>query len=336
MARRTYKKEVLGETWYMTDYPRIQFDASPMGELKRKVWEASPQEIDRILEKYDLPSPSELGKANTYLQNTPRRLAQEKRSKNDVVLIPMGRTGNYGNHCCSGLDTYMASQICEGVRRYTAKKGCEVTLALPPINYSGYRGESGRAGTYQLSEANVRETSIAMLLGLWEDGYRKFILVNNHGSKTILDSVVEAFFKEYQRPAIVCEVEWHRAIQEFWVPIDEPDSLTTHFIRPEEADMAVANLLFPEMMDMSQCEGEENFLENAAVKAKRPVAAICQYITYMVEDMLAHYPVGTAPSQGYATHPVEEVADCFKEPLSEGWVSVHDIPKHGLFFDGNL
>ncbi len=51
MARTTYKKEVMGETWYMTDYPRIQFDDTAVGELKRSVWEASEADIDKILEE---------------------------------------------------------------------------------------------------------------------------------------------------------------------------------------------------------------------------------------------------------------------------------------------
>ena len=138
MSRKTYKKEVMGETWYTTDYPHIVFEDSPAGRLKKEVWEASIEEIDKILEEYELPSESELGKAGCYIQNTPRHIAMAKRRKNDVVLIPIGTTENHGMHNPSGLDTYMVTQICEGVRRYTAKKGFEVSLALPPLNYGGH------------------------------------------------------------------------------------------------------------------------------------------------------------------------------------------------------
>ena len=51
MARTTYKKEVMGETWYTTDYPTIHFDNSPVGLMKKEVWEASEEEIDKILER---------------------------------------------------------------------------------------------------------------------------------------------------------------------------------------------------------------------------------------------------------------------------------------------
>lgn len=375
MSRKTYKKEIMGETWWMTDYPRIQFENTSSGLLKKRIWEASVEEIDKILEDYGLPAESELGKGGTYIQNTPRHIAMEKRRKNDVVLIPIGTTENHGIHNPSGLDTYMVTQICEGVRRKTAKMGIEVALALPPIKYGGHPYHHvAMPGTYMVTEEVVRETLIYTMLGLWDDGYRKFILVNNHGHKWMLESAVQEFFKRYQLPAIVSELEWHRAIREFWVPIDEPDSLTTHFVHADEAETAVANFLFPDMVDMSVCvdaqpknlalaghydtsvdsyarphtwsEGEgHNVIERYgtpegvvgypsrgdAFKAKRPIAAICEYITLMIQEMLEKYPAGTAPVEGFTTRPAEEVAGCFKEPLSEGWVSVHELPKRGIF-----
>ena len=254
MSRKTYKKEVMGETWYTTDYPNISFEGTPSGLLKKEVWEASEEQIEAWLKEFGLPAESELGKAGTYIQNTPRHIAMAKRRKNDVVLIPIGTTENHGVHNPSGLDTYMVTQICEGVRRYTAKQGREVALALPPINYGGHPYHHvAMPGTYMVTEEVVRETLIYTMLGLWDDGYRKFILVNNHGHKWMLESAVQEFFKRYQLPAIVSELEWHRAIREFWVPIDEPDSLTTHFIHADEAETAVANLLFGDMVDMSVC-----------------------------------------------------------------------------------
>ena len=375
MARVTYKKEVMGETWYMTDYPRIQFENNSTGLLKKRIWEASTEEIEEILKDYGLPAESELGKAGCYIQNTPRYKVMEKRRKNDVVLNATATTENHGVHNPSGLDTYMVTQICEAVRRKTAKMGIEVALALPPINYGGHPYHHvAMPGTYMVTEEVVRDTLIYTMLGLWDDGYRKFILVNNHGHKWMLESAVQEFFKRYQLPAIVSELEWHRAIREFWIPIDEPDSLTTHFVHADEAETCVANFLFGDMVDMSVCvdaqpkglalaghydtsvdsygrahtwsEGEgHNVIERYgtpegvvgypsrgdAFKAKRPIAAICEYITLMITEMLEKYPAGTAPIEGFTTRPAEEVAGCFKEPLSEGWVSVHELPKRGIF-----
>lgn len=39
----------------MTDYPRIQFENTSSGLLKKRIWEASVEEIDKILEDYGLP-----------------------------------------------------------------------------------------------------------------------------------------------------------------------------------------------------------------------------------------------------------------------------------------
>lgn len=48
MSRKTYKKEVMGETWYTTDYPHIVFEDSPAGRLKKR----SGRPVSRKLIRY--------------------------------------------------------------------------------------------------------------------------------------------------------------------------------------------------------------------------------------------------------------------------------------------
>ena len=51
----------------------------------------------------------------------------------------------------------------------------------------------------------------------------------------------------------------HRAVREFFTSIDREDSLTTDFVHADEAEASVAQLLFPEMLDMKyavDAEGE--------------------------------------------------------------------------------
>ena len=103
-----------------------------MGRVKKQVFDAPMSEAEAILKEYEVPSPSELGKAGSYIQTTARARQNAKREKNDIVLIPIGTTENHGDHANSGLDNFMVTQICEAVRRYTAKKGHEVNLAAPP------------------------------------------------------------------------------------------------------------------------------------------------------------------------------------------------------------
>lgn len=363
--------------WYTTEYPDIKFQkGTSVGELKKRIWEASEEDIQKILDEYGIGSPSELGKAGCYIQNTPRNKVVEKRKKNDIVLVPIGCTENHGIHSNSGLDTFMVTQICEAVRRKTAKNGCEVALAFPPLNYGGHPYHHlGIAGTVMVSDEVVRETIICTLAGLWDDGFRKILLINNHGHKWMLESGIQEFFKRYQVPALVTLVEWHRCVREFFVPTDRPDSMTTNFVHADEAETSVGLLLFPEMIDMSVCvdsqpkaftlrghydnsvdslgsphtwsEGEgHNAIERFgtpecvvgypsrgdARKAKRPIAAICEYLNLMIEEILTDLPAGTVPPvEEFTFWTNEEMAPFLKEPMSEGWKSIHEIKRMGIF-----
>jgi creatinine amidohydrolase/Fe(II)-dependent formamide hydrolase-like protein len=348
--------------WITTEYPEVVFENTNVGRLKKEIWDASEKEIDAILQDYGIPAESELGKPGCYIQNTPRVRVIDKRRRSDVVLVPVGCTENHGIHANSGLDTFMVTQICEGVRRYTAKHGREVVLALPPLNYGGHPYHHiGMPGTVIMPEEVVRDTIIYTLLGLWDDGFRKIILLNNHGHLWMLESAVQEFFKRFELPALY--------------PVGRADSMTTHFVHADEAETSVALLLFKEMVDMgvvvdaqptnytlsahydtsvdsfrrpqgwAQGQGH-NAIERfgtpeavvgypsraSAEKAKRPIAAILKYLTLMIDEILAAYPVGQAPPmEQFTFRSREEMAACLKEPMSEGWKSVHELHKIGVF-----
>ena len=128
-----------GKQWYTTSHPRISFEkGTKVGELKKKLWDSSDDEIDQILKMYGIPAPSELGKAGSYIQTTPRKAQIEKRRKNDIVFIPIGCTEHHGLHANTGLDTFMVTQILEGIRRYTKNQGRECSLTFPSLNYGGH------------------------------------------------------------------------------------------------------------------------------------------------------------------------------------------------------
>ncbi len=239
-------------TWITTDHPAIVFEDSEVGRLKKRIWEAPETEIDRILAEYGVPSPPELGKPGTYIQTTVRAKVVENRKKNDVVLIPVGCTENHGRHTISGLDTFMVTQICEAVRRHSLRGGKPVNLALPPLNYGGHPYHHvGMPGTVILPELVVRETLVHVMLGLWNDGFRKQIIVNNHGQLWILESALHEFMYRYQLPGVFQVLDWHRAVREFFFPVGRQDSLETDFVHADEAETSVALLIFPEgMVDM--------------------------------------------------------------------------------------
>ena len=57
------------------------------------------------------------------------------------------------------------------------------------------------------------------MLGLWNDGYRKIVLVNNHGHLWNLVAAIQEFMKRFQLPALVQVLDWHRAVREFFMPV---------------------------------------------------------------------------------------------------------------------
>lgn len=234
-----------------TDQPDLFFEDNPVGRLKKEVWEASDEQIDAILAEYGVPSPVEWGKPGSYIQTTVRRQVEENRRKNDLVFIPVGCTELHGAHLPSASDTLYVSQICEGVRRYTAKRGAPVNLALPPLMYGAHPYHHiGMPGTVIVREHVVRELMIDVMLGLWNDGFRKQIIINNHGQLWVLESAVQEFQKRYQLPGIFRVIDWHRAVREFFRTRERGGRWETNFVHADESETSLGLLLHPEMVDM--------------------------------------------------------------------------------------
>jgi creatinine amidohydrolase/Fe(II)-dependent formamide hydrolase-like protein len=244
---------MIDKNWILTENPVISFENTSVGRMKKEVWDASEEEINRILkEDFEIPSPSELTKPNCYIQTTPRYLVKQKRKINDIVFVPIGCTENHGDHCPSGHDTFQVTQFLEGVRRYTAKKGYEVNLAYPGLLYGGHPYHHiGMPGTVIMPQEVVVETIIAIMLGLWEDGFRKIILVNNHGHLWNLVTGIQEFCKRYQLPGIYQVFDWHRSIREFFYPNNgKPNCMETNFVHADESETSLGLLMFPEMINM--------------------------------------------------------------------------------------
>lgn len=245
-------KDKAGKIWLTTKHPAIQFEDNVVGRLKKEIWDASEDEIDQILKEYEVPSPPELGKPGSYIQTTPRKKLVEQRRKNDLVFIPVGSTERHGLHSVSGHDTLQVTQTLEGVKRYLAKKAEPASLAWPPLNYGGHPYHHiGMPGNVILPQEAVEETLIHVMLGLWNDGFRKQIIVNNHGQLWQLESALHKFMYRYQLPGVFQVMDWHRAVREFFIPSGRKDSMETDFIHSAEAETSLGLLLFPDgMIDM--------------------------------------------------------------------------------------
>jgi len=238
--------------WLPSDQPDLFFEDNPIGRMKKKLWEASDEEVDAILAEYGMPAPVEWGKPGSYIQTTVRWQVEENRRKNDIVLIPVGSTELHGRHMASATDTLYVSQICEGVRRYTAKRGAPVNLALPPLMYGAHPYHHlGMPGTVIVRENVLRELLIDVMLGLWNDGFRKQIIVNNHGQLWVLESAVQQFAKRYQLPGIYRVIDWHRAVREFFRTKERGGVWDTDFVHADESETSLSLYLHPEMVDMA-------------------------------------------------------------------------------------
>ena len=234
-----------------SDQPDLFFEDNTVGRLKKEVYERSDAEIDALLAEYGVPSPVEWGKAGSYIQTTVRWQVEENRKKNDIVFIPIGCSELHGAHLPSASDTLYVSQILEGVRRYTAKRGAPVNLALPPLNYGSHPyHHMGMPGTIPIRENVAREFMIDVMLGLWNDGFRKQILINNHGHLWMLESAIQQFQKRYHLPGIFRVIDWHRAVREFFRTEEKGGKWDTNFVHADESETSLGLLLHPEMVDM--------------------------------------------------------------------------------------
>lgn len=228
----------------------IIFEDTSVGRLEKKVWLASDKEIDDVLEKYGIPSASELGKPYSYIQTTPGYKVEENRDKNDVVIIPVGSTEFHGKHLPSGSDTFFVTQICEGVRRHTERQGKPVSLAQPVTYGSHPWHHYGIPGNVIIGEDNLKKWTLDAMLGFWNNGFRKQIFVNNHGHFWVFESAVQEFMKKYQLPGMYRALDWHRVARKFFRTKERGGELDTDFVHADESETSLALLLIPDMVDM--------------------------------------------------------------------------------------
>ena len=302
--------------WLSTSHPTLFFEDTLVGQLKRDVWEAPEEVIDAILAEYGIPAPSELGKPRTYIQNTVRHDLIENRRKNDIAFIPVGSTECHGDHTVSGFDTLLVTQILEAVRRFTAKGGRPVNLAWPPVNYGAHPYHHvGMPGTVMLEEEVLKRTLMNVILGLWNDGFRKQIILNNHGQLWVLEAAIQEFQKAYQLPGIFRVIDWHRAVREFFRTEDRGGPFVTDFVHADEAETSLGLLLLHDMVTMKWAVDSRPlaFLPDGhADKAVVPFARPCKW-----SEGQGHFAIEMAATpEGVVGKPTLAQADKARRPIA--------------------
>ena len=279
--------------WLTTNRDDLRFEDTSVGRLKKKIWEASNEDIDNILAEYGIPSHSELAKPGTYIQTTIRHKVVENRKKNDIVFIPVGCTEQHGTHTVTALDTFMVTQILEGVRRFTEKRGAAVNLAWTPLNYGGHpHHHIGMPGTIHLEDEVVKRVLIDVMVGLWNDGFRKQIIINNHGHQWLLEAAIQELQKTWNLPGIFRVIDWHRAVREFFRTKERGGAWDDDFVHADEAETSVMLLLEPDFVEMKYAEETkvEGFLPDGHFdKAVDPFARPSKW-----SEGQGHFPIELA------------------------------------------
>jgi creatinine amidohydrolase/Fe(II)-dependent formamide hydrolase-like protein len=237
--------------------PGLAFENTPVGQLKKEIWEAPEDRIGAILAEYGIPSPPELGKPGSYLQTTLRHELESNRKLNDLVFIPIGSCENHGPPTVSAFDTLLVTSILEGVRRHSLKRGRPVNLTLPLAYGSHPYHHVGMPGNVIIRPDVFKEHLKDVMFGLWNDGFRKQVLVNNHGHFWLIEAAVQEFCMEYQLPGIYRAIDWHATVREFFRTKDRGGPFETDFVHADEAEISLGLLLFPELVDMAQAVDTE-------------------------------------------------------------------------------
>ena len=226
------------------------FEDTSVGKLKEKIYHMTDKEIDALLKEYEIPSSGEMEKPGSYIQTTLRKDLEESRRKNDIVIIPVGSTENHGKHTVSGFDTFLITRIAEAVRRKTKKMGAPIHISYP-LNFGVHPPwHQGMFGTVMVNDDAFEQTIMNIMYGLWNDGFRKQIWMNNHAQQNEIEKAIKRFMNTFQLPGFYLALEWHRAVREFFEVEEHGGKMATRFVHADEAETSLGLLLFPEMVNM--------------------------------------------------------------------------------------
>ncbi|HEY4774496.1 MAG TPA: 3-dehydro-scyllo-inosose hydrolase [Xanthobacteraceae bacterium] len=358
---------------------RLPLENTGVGKLKRRIFEMSDAEIEDLVKSYGIPAPGELDKPGCYIQNTVRKEVVENRRRNDIVIVSVGCTENHGLHTVSAFDTLLVGRIAEAVRRKQKATGRPPVNLAFPINYGVHPPwHQGMFGSVMVSDEAFEQTIMNVMFGLWNDGFRKQIWINNHAQQNEIEKALKRFLNTFQLPGFYLALEWHRAVREFFETEEYGGKLKDRFVHADEAETSLGLELFPEMVDMKHAEDtapmagyrylpdghfdkstEDLLRPNTyraaaghvplelvatpegvvgrarlakAGKTLRAVAAICEYLDMLCQDILATWPAGTVPDPEATTFRTNaEMEPYLREPGSKGWKSAYCLPQIGPY-----
>ncbi|MGB5893573.1 MAG: creatininase family protein, partial [Ignavibacteriaceae bacterium] len=150
-------------------------------------------------------------------------------------------------------------------------------------------------GTIHLEDEVVKKILINVMVGFWNDGFRKIVLINNHGHSWLLEAAIQELQKTWNLPGLFRVIDWHRAVREFFRTKDRGGDWDDDFVHADEAETSVLLLLAKEFVEMQLAEETkvEGYLPDGHFdKAVDPFARPCKW-----SEGQGHFPteIGSIP-----------------------------------------
>lgn len=190
-----------------------------------------------------------------------RDLAQ----RDAVVLLPVGSTEQHGEHLPTGVDDFLAAEVC----RRAAAAATTLPVVVAPSVWCGLaEHHMPFGGTLTLSLQTLHALLRDVCRSILRSGFRHILIVNGHGGNvTALNALVN----------------------ELTVELGAPIAVTSYFTAGREV---IAETLETQRYLMHACEGETSMMLAAfpaLVRAERAAQAVGPAIFLQSEDPSAVY-----------------------------------------------
>lgn len=113
--------------------------------------------------------------ANCLLEMFPGELTATLQTGQDIALLPIGSIEQHGPHLLLGTDGFWAEALVQEIGRLSGG------AVLPPVPFSWVGCTNVFAGGVGVREAEFIAYLRAAVVGLWQAGFRRLVIVNGHG-----------------------------------------------------------------------------------------------------------------------------------------------------------
>ena len=126
---------------------------------------------------------------------------EEYLTKSDLIIIPVGSLENHGLHMPLGTDTMIPDHIAKRINQ----KSHEIMIA-PTIPYGATQDIVGFAGTVSIGVEGLIHLLQAVCDGLYQYGFRRFVVLNGHGGNS--KSIETVGMNLSEKGALLANVNW--------------------------------------------------------------------------------------------------------------------------------